>query len=195
MDKSTKYSERISIIESFIYDARRHGKFIPCKCIFQFDGKGFIDGIKNRENWSDSKKIAAIAIARATVFGLGDSLTFLPPDPELIMQFWNQAVDVLNGEATLFIDLCDINKCANDERERDRRKARLLGNSSYMNDAPHRVYPSHAGLPIAGPRRIGGVFPHKILNCTNNSTYYEYYPYIYWWDPVSTDASYHRGMF
>ena len=195
MDKFTKYSERISTIESFIYDARRSNKFIPCKGIFQSDGKGFIDTIKNHEHWSDSKKIAAIAIARTTVFGVGDSLTVFPPEPELIMQFWDQAVDVLNGEATLFIDLCDINKCVNDERERDRRKARLMEDHSYMGDAPRLLRPSIAGTQMEGPRRIGGVFPHKILNCTNNAVYYEYLPYIYWWDPVSTDLTYHRGMF
>ena len=75
MDRHTGYSEKMLTIGTILRKFENGEKFFPGKSILEFDGKTFIDKVKNHKDWSDAQKIAAIAVAKATVFGTGGSMT------------------------------------------------------------------------------------------------------------------------
>ena len=185
MDRHTGYSEKMLTIGTILRKFENGEKFFPGKSILEFDGKTFIDKVKNHKDWSDAQKIAAIAVAKATVFGTGGSMTVMPFEPELIVQFWDEAYDVLKGDATLLIDLCDIDECSLIAARRDRAAPRYLGSSvsPYGRPGPASV------LPWRGSNHKNELLPHKMLNCTTNEVYHEYRPYIYWWNPTYFGSS------
>lgn len=181
MDRNTGYPEKMVAIGTILRKFKNGEKFIPDKSILEFDGKTFINRVKNHENWSDSQKIAAIAVAKASVFGLGSGMTVMPPDPELIEQFWDEAYDVLRGNATLLIDLCDIDECSLIATRHDRTAPRYRSLIISPDGSP--------SVPQRGYYNAGKLLLHKMLNCTTNEVYHEYRPYIYWWDPTYFGSS------
>lgn len=80
MDRSTGRSEKMLTIGTILRKFENGEKFFPGKSIFEFDGKMFIDKVKNHKDWSDAQKIAVIAVAKATVFGTGGSRSIMNID-------------------------------------------------------------------------------------------------------------------
>ena len=142
------------------------------------EGMEMLNDITQCDLLEYNDKIALITIIRVASFDF--EMTYgwnicIPSEMQVIAQFWDEAVGVLNGDATLVIDICN-------ETSRDY----YSGNHCY--DFPPRRRSD--GTPIRPWRRTerdpytGEAYEHRMLNCTTNVVYKEHRPYVLWWEPT-----------
>lgn len=176
--RCTDRATRFAHIDYVLRGIKNGDKFSPTKYIHAFDGKGFLEAVRTEKQWLDNDKVAFVAVVRASIFGRAGITA--PSNVNVIIQFWDEAVDILNGDATLVIDICN-------ETSRD----------YYSDDRCYGFPPRRRsdGTPIRPWRRTerdsmdrnpytGEAYEHKMLNCTTNAVYKEHRPYVLWWEPT-----------
>lgn len=125
-------------------------KLKPLACTFvkyflKGEGSKMLDTIISSNEIAHDEKIAIVAILRASVFdfSLVNHWNTAPASVDDITQFWDEAVDIVDGKSTLYLDIVETRYRKNDIYGDVRYIHRILNcttNSIYERELSYKYW-------------------------------------------------------